>query len=134
MNMYRNPRIIWRSSCILICLILFSSCGTVRLEVPKGQDVRLLMNAESSEVRVERTVWFWLWGAKPISDNSIKSEVEKHNLKEVRAYTTQTMTDNIVTLVTSLVSITRRTLVIEGNTTRALPANNPVSNMTEQGT
>lgn len=132
--MYRNPRIILRSSCILICLILFSSCGTVRLEVPKGQNVRLLMNAESSEVRVERTVWFWLWGAKPISDNSIKSEVEKHNLKEVRAYTTQTMTDNIVTLVTSLVSITRRTLVIEGNTTRALPVNNPASNMTEQGT
>lgn len=131
--MYRNPRIILRSFCILICFLLFSSCGTVRLEVPKGQNVRLLMNAESSEIRVERTVWFWLWGAKPISDNSIKSEIEKYNLKEVRAYTTQSMTDNIVTLVTSLVSITRRTLIIEGNADSALPTNIPVFNMTEKG-
>ena len=133
MNMYRNP-IMLRYFCIFICLLMFSSCGTVRLEVPKGQDVRLLMEAESSEIRVERTVWFWLWGAKPISDNSIKSEVEKHNFKEVRAYTTQTMTDNIVTLVTSIVSITRRTLVIEGNTNSALPTNKPASNIKEQGT
>lgn len=131
--MYRNP-IMLRSFCILVCLLMFSSCGTVRLEVPKGQDVRLLMVAESSEIRVERTVWFWLWGAKPISDNSIKSEVEKYNFKEVRAYTTQTMTDNIVTLVTSIVSITRRTLVIEGNTNSALPTNKPTSNIREQGT
>ena len=131
--MYRNP-IMLRYFCIFICLLMFSSCGTVRLEVPKGQDVRLLMEAESSEIRVERTVWFWLWGAKPISDNSIKSEVEKYNFKEVRAYTTQTMTDNIVTLVTSIISITRRTLVIEGNKNSALPANKPASNIKEQGT
>ena len=132
--MYCNPRIIGRSFCILVCLILFSSCGTVRLEVPEGQEVRLLMNDESSEIRVERTVWFWLWGAKPISDNSIKSEVDKYNLKEVRAFTTQTMTDNIVTLVTSIVSITRRTLIIEGNINSALPTNIPVSNIKEKGT
>lgn len=134
MNMYCNPRIKLRSFCVLTCLILFSSCGTVRLEVPEGQEVRLLMSDESSEIRVERTVWFWLWGAKPISDNSIKSEIEKYNLKEVRAYTTQTMTDNFVTVVTSIVSITRRTLIIEGNTDSALPTDTPLSNIKEKET
>lgn len=130
--MYCNRRIVLRFLCVLTCLILFPGCGTVRLEVPEGQEVRLLMDGESTEIRVERTVWFWLWGAKPISDNSIKSEIEKHNLKEVRAYTTQTMTDNIVLLVTSFVSITRRTLIIEGNTNSALPTNIPLSNIKEK--
>ena len=66
-------------------------------------------------------MWFWLWGARPISDNTTKSDIEKYNLKEVRAYTTQTMTDNLLLIITSLVSIVRRTLIVEGNTDTVLP-------------
>jgi len=100
---------------VLCAALLLFSCGTVRLEVPEGQQVRLLSQEESAEIRVERTVWFWLWGGKAISDNSIKSDIEKYKLTEVRAYTVQTMTDNILLIVTSFVSIVRRTLVVEGN-------------------
>jgi len=101
---------------VLCAALLLFSCGTVRMEVPEGQQVRLLSQEESAEIRVERTVWFWLWGGKAISDNSIKSDIEKYKLTEVRAYTVQTMTDNILLIVTSFVSIVRRTLVVEGNT------------------
>jgi len=101
---------------VLCAALLLFSCGTVRIEVPEGQQVRLLSQEESAEIRVERTVWFWLWGGKAISDNSIKSDIEKYKLTEVRAYTVQTMTDNILLIVTSFVSIVRRTLVVEGNT------------------
>lgn len=52
---------------------------------------------------------------------------KKYNFKEVRAYTTQTMTDNLVLMVTSLVTIIRRTMIIEGNTVSALPKNIPVT-------
>lgn len=112
-----------RIFCILIAVNLFSGCGTVRLEVPEGREVRMLAQNESAEIRVERIVWFWLWGARPISDNTTKSDIEKYNLKEVRAYTTQTMTDNIVLIMTSFVSIVRRTLIVEGNTDAVLPVN-----------
>ena len=101
---------------VLCTALLVSSCGTVRVEVPEGQQVRLLAEGESAEIRVERTVWFWLWEGKAISDNSIKSDIEKYKLTEVRAFTVQTMTDNILLIVTSFVSIVRRTLVVEGNT------------------
>ncbi len=101
---------------VLCAALLLFSCGTVRLEVPEGHEVRLLAQDESAEIRIERTVWFWLWGGKAISDNSIKSDIEKYKLTEVRAYTVQTMTDNILLIVTSFVSIVRRTLVVEGNT------------------
>ena len=42
------------------------------------------------------TVWFWMWGGQPISDNTTKSDIERYNLKEVRLRTEQTLLDNIV--------------------------------------
>jgi len=125
--MHFISKTILRYLCIFTCIILFSGCGTVRMEVPEGHEVRVLARNESAEVRVERTVWFWLWGAKAISDNTTKSDIEKYNFKEVRAYTTQTMTDNLILMVTGFVSIVRRTLIVEGNTISALPTKLPVT-------
>lgn len=121
--MYLISKTLLRFFCICTCILLFSGCGTVRMEVPEGYEVRVLARSESAEIRVERTVWFWLWGAKAISDNTTKSDIEKYNFTEVRAYTTQTMTDNLLLMITSLVSIVRRTMVIEGNTASVLPEN-----------
>ena len=112
---------------ISICILLFSGCGTVRMEIPEGHEVRVLAREESAEIRVERTLWFWLWGARAISDNTTKSDIEKYQFKEVRAYTTQTMTDTLLLLVTSVVSIVRRTLIVEGNTTSVLSTSVPVT-------
>ena len=125
--MYLKSKTILRFLCIFTCILFFSGCGTVRMEVPEGHEVRVLARNESAEIRVERTVWFWLWGARAISDNTTKSDIEKYNFKEVRAYTTQTMTDNLILMITSLVSIVRRTMIIEGNTVSALPTNVPVA-------
>lgn len=121
--MYLRYKTVIRFFCILSCIAIFSGCGTVRLEVPEGHEVRLLAHDESAEIRIERTVWFWLWGARAISDNTTKSDIEQYQLKEVRAYTTQTMTDNIILIITSFVSIVRRTLIVEGNTVTVLPTN-----------
>jgi hypothetical protein len=97
-----------------------AGCGTIRLELPPGRTVRLLEVDEPAELRSERTVWFWLWGGKPISDNTAREDIEALDLAEVRIHTEQTMADNIVTLFGSLVTITRRTLIIEGNVERAI--------------
>ena len=125
--MYFISKTILHFLCICTCILLLSGCGTVRMEVPEGHEVRVLERNESAEIRVERTVWFWLWGARAISDNTTKSDIEKYNFKEVRAYTTQTMTDNLMLMVTSLVSIVRRTMIIEGNTVSVLPTNVPIA-------
>ena len=97
------------------CLFLLSGCGTVRLEVPEGRDVRLLEKEDYASVRVERTVWFWLWGARPISDNSTIQDIEEYNLKEVRLQTEQSMTDNITNVLLIWSTIVRRTMTVEGN-------------------
>jgi hypothetical protein len=108
----------------ILGVLLIAGCGTVRLEVPPGyDDVRLLEVDEPAEVRVERTVWFWMWGGNPISDNTTKTEIEQYNLKEVRLRTEQTLLDTIITPITAVVSIVRRTLIVEGNTDRAVRRN-----------
>ena len=100
----------------LPCFLFLAGCGTVRLEIPEGMDdVRLLPADEPASIRVQRTIWFWLWGGKPISDNTTKQDIAEHNLKEVRMHTEQTLFEGITNPITALVSIVRRTLIVEGN-------------------
>jgi hypothetical protein len=105
---------------LFVLLLGTAGCGTVRLEVPPGRSVRLLEVDEPAGVRVQRTVWFWLWGARPISDNTTCEDIRALDLAEVRMRTEQTMVDNVVTVIGSLVTITRRTLIVEGNVDRAI--------------
>lgn len=102
-----------------LSLLLATGCGTVRLEVPKGRAVRLLEEDEPADVRIQRAVWFWLWGGRPISDNSTAPDVLQHDLVEMRMRTEQTLSDNLTLLFTVWVSIVRRTLIVEGNTVAA---------------
>lgn len=104
-----------RHALALLITLLLCGCGTVSLEVPEGREVRLLGEDEPVSIHVERKLWFWQWGAEPISKNTTKPEIEAYNLKEIRIVTVQTVFDNLITMVTSLISITRITLVVEGN-------------------
>ena len=100
---------------LLLTLLVLSGCGTVSLVVPEGREVRLLGEDEPASIHVERKLWFWQWGAEAISDNTTKPEIEAYNLREIRIVTVQTMFDNLITMVTSLISVTCITLVVEGN-------------------
>ena len=100
---------------LLAALAAVSGCGTVRLEVPEGRTVRLLEEHEPASIRVERKIWFWLWGGNPISDNTTKQDILEHDLKEIRIRTEQTLLDSIVTTLGGVFSITVRTLIVEGN-------------------
>ena len=104
----------------LLAAAVLSGCGTVRLEVPPGCDVRMLEADEPAEIHVERTLWYWMWGGNAISDNTPIQEIEKYDLKEVRVHTEQTFIDSILNPITAVVSIVRRRLIVEGNTERAL--------------
>ncbi|MEO8604743.1 MAG: hypothetical protein ABI629_19395 [bacterium] len=92
-----------------------SGCGTAHLVAPPGREVYIMQADTPAAVRVERTVWFWCWGAKPISDNTTREDIEKYNLREVRIDVYQKWYEMLMNPITSLVSIQRRTLIVEGN-------------------
>jgi len=96
-------------------LLLLCGCGTVSLQVPEGRVVRLLEEDEPASIHVERKLWFWQWGGKPISENTTRPDIEAYNLREIRIITVQTLLDNLITTITSVVSVTRITLIVEGN-------------------
>ena len=99
----------------LLAFTLLPGCGTVRLEAPEGRKVRILPEDAPVSVRIKRTVWYSLWGGSPISDNTTKQDIEEHNLKEVRIHTEQTLLEGLTNPITAVVSIVRRTLIVEGN-------------------
>jgi hypothetical protein len=70
---------------------------------------------EPARVRDERVVWYALWGGKPLSDISTAVTIQELRLREVRVSTELTATDSVVNFFTSLVSIVRRTVIVEGN-------------------
>lgn len=113
--MRRRARKIALASLIALCGSLAAGCGTIRLEVPPGRTVRLLQEGEPAQIHVERTVWFWLFGSRPISDNTTMPEIERYDLCEIRLQTVQSMSDQLTNFVTFLVTIVRRTLIVEGN-------------------
>ena len=90
-------------------------CGTTHLVAPPGREVYIMPADKPAEVHVERTIWFYQWGAKAISDNTTREDIQRYNLREVRIDTYQKWYEMLINPITSLVSIQRRTLIVEGN-------------------
>ena len=104
-----------RRSLSLAAALALTGCGAVQIESPPGRPVRILGADEPASVREERVVWYALWGGKPLSDTSTADTIARHELREVRVDTELTPYDTVVNIFTSLVSVVRRTLIVEGN-------------------
>jgi hypothetical protein len=98
-----------------LLLLLPLGCGTTHLVAPPGRTVRMLGEDEPAAVRSQRTVWFWMWGSRPISDNTTQQDIVQYDLHEVRYTTYQTLFEMLTTPITSIVSIQRRQIIVEGN-------------------
>jgi hypothetical protein len=94
---------------------LLVGCGTVNFDAPEGRRVKLLTREDPTSVRVERRLWYALWGGKPLSENHTAPLIEEFHLGEVRMATRQNVLDTLITTVTGVFSITCRTLIVEGN-------------------
>lgn len=95
--------------------LLLSGCGAVKLVAPEGREVRILPTDAPASVKVDRTVWYWMWGGRPISDNTTRQDIEAFQLREVRYTTKQTAFEMLTNPLTSIISVVRRTLIVEGN-------------------
>lgn len=99
----------------LLVLSLQTGCGTVYLNSPAGQSVKLLAKSAPAAVRVEKTVWFKWWGGQPIDPPDTAAIIKQHELKEVRLYMTNTFMDGICNVFPGMIGFPRRTLIVEGN-------------------
>ena len=101
---------------ILCCLIVsLIGCGTVHLNAPKDQSVRLLDKNAATSVRIEKPVWFKWWGGEAIDPPDTATIIKENQLKEVRLYMTNTLEDSLYNVFPGLIGFPRRTLIVEGN-------------------
>lgn len=108
-------RSVARAAVLAALLLPAAGCGTTHLVAPPGRDVRMLGAAEPASVRSQRTVWFYMWGARPISDNTTQQDILAYDLREVRYTTYQTLFEMMTNPITSIVGVQRRQMVVEGN-------------------
>jgi hypothetical protein len=92
-----------------------AGCGTVVFDVSQGAKVKLLEVDAPVSITVERTIWYSLWGGIPLDDNHTASIIGYYNLKEVRMHTEYSVSDSIIDTFTSIVSYSRRRIIVEGN-------------------
>jgi hypothetical protein len=94
---------------------LLTGCGTVCFDVPEGRQVKLLEVDAPTSITIERTIWYAWWGADPLGDNHTASIIQDYDLKEVKMHTLYSASDSIINTFTNIVSLSRRRIVVEGN-------------------
>ena len=99
----------------LVACLLLTGCGTMYLDTPVGQSVKLLPRYTPTTVRIEKKVWFKWWGSEPIDDPHTAAIIKENNLKEVRLYMTNTFADGLINIFPGMIGFPRRTLIVEGN-------------------
>jgi len=104
-----------KSLCIAIAGLFLAGCGTVHFDAPPGQRVRLLTQDEPADIRVEHKIWYAWWGTKVMNGNHTAPLIATNHLAEVKMFTELSVVDSVINPFTSVLSFSRRTLVIEGN-------------------
>lgn len=87
----------------------------MKYAAPPQSNVTTVSEATTTSFKKSVKVWYALWGAVPISENSTEKLIADNNLKEVRVTTQIKFVDYIIGIFTGLVSIVPATMTVEGN-------------------
>lgn len=93
----------------------FTGCYTMKYAAPPQSNVTTVSESTTTSFKKSVKVWYALWGAVPISENSTEKLIADNNLKEVRVTTQIKFVDYIIGIFTGLVSIVPATMTVEGN-------------------
>ena len=98
----------------IMILLSFIGCYAVRYVAPPQQDVKLMSEVDVGKVKLQKKVWYAVWGLVPITDNSTEDLIQKYNLKNVKAKSYISFLDWIISAFTGSFSIVCLTIEVEG--------------------
>ncbi len=93
----------------------FTGCFTMKYAAPPQSTVTTVSESTTTSFKKSVKVWYALWGAVPITDNSTEKLIADNNLKEVRVTTQIKFVDYIIGIFTGIASIVPATMTVEGN-------------------
>ena len=97
-----------------ILVFSFIGCYAVRYAAPAGKEVNTIDEVTPARIKVEKKVWYALWGLVPLTDNSTADLIQKYNLKNVRAQSKMTVIDILISAILGNFSIVTLTVEVEG--------------------
>lgn len=100
---------------LVLITVFITNCGTVLVNAPPREDIRLLSETESASFKTSMKTWYVLWGLVPITNNSTADIIAKHQLKNVKVKTYYSVVDFLIGALLGGFSIYTRTTEIEGN-------------------
>lgn len=100
---------------LAMLVMMCSGCYTMKHAAPPGGTVSTISVDQPATVKRSVKVWYALWGAVPISNNSSERIISENNLKEARVVSRIKFEDYLISIFTGLVSIVPATMTVEGN-------------------
>ena len=103
-----------RISALVLAGLFSAGCATVVVEAPEGRRVPLATQDAPTEATYQKRVWYFLWGLVPLTNNSSADLVAKvPQGKKVRVKVQYSLTDVVIGIFTSLVSVVPQTVEVE---------------------
>jgi hypothetical protein len=118
----------------ILIVVVLTGCFQTKLEAPPGREVRILSKEEPAKFKKEYKNWYLFYGIIPVWTTQPKEIIIEENLVEARAQTKDTVSDAIITFLSSFLPILifPQHVIVEGNRKsdlpiQPLPANNGIS-------
>lgn len=92
-----------------------SGCFTMKATAPAKTPVAFISEGKRTTFKKTKKVWFALWGAVPITNNSSADIIAENGLKQVRVTTKLTFVDFVIGAFTGIATIYPMTMTVEGN-------------------
>lgn len=102
----------------IIILFNFIACYAVRYVAPPQKEVKLMSETDAGKVKLQKRVWYALYGLVPITDNSTEDLISKYNLKNVKAKSYMSFIDYLISAFTGYFTIVTLTIEVEGEPTQ----------------
>ena len=98
-------------------LAFLSGCFQTKLNAPPNSEVRILSRDEPVKFRTEYKNWYLFYGILPVWTTQPEEIIKKQNLVEVRAQTQDTISDAIITTLSTFLPILifPQHVIVEGN-------------------
>ena len=99
---------------IFLCL---TGCFRTELAAPEGKDVRILSQDEPVKFTTEYKNFYLFYGLLPVWTTQPEEIIEQEDLAEVRVRTQDTISDAVITILSSLIPIMifPQHVIVEGN-------------------
>lgn len=107
-----------RGLILALLIVISTSCYSVRYVAGPNQEVKVMAQTEYGKVKVQKRVWYALYGLIPLTDNSTADIIQRYDFKSVKVESKMTFIDFLLFFALNFLliptTVTTMTIEVEG--------------------